>query len=99
MADLSQEKRSPIWKYFVLCEVDDTNAVCQVCNNKVSRGGSKWKTCNTMNLRKHLQQHYKEKYKELMGVEQSRKRSKEDGDKLLQPKIDETLEHWIHTVL
>ena len=47
-----------------------------------------------MNLRKHLQQHAG-KYKELLEVEereQSRKRSKEEEDKLLQPKIDDTLE-------
>ena len=48
------------------------------------------------NLQKHLQQ---EKYKELMEVEeheQSHKRWKEDGDKLLSMK---QLRHWIHTVL
>ena len=46
------------------------------------------------NLRKHLQQYHKEKYKELLEIEereQPRKRSKED-DKLLQPKINKILE-------
>ena len=90
----SQEKRSPIWKFFSLCNSDDSKATCQVCNEKISRGGSKRKAYNMTNLRKHLQQHAG-KYKELLEVEereQSRKRSKEEEDKLLQPKIDDTLE-------
>ena len=54
-----------IWKYFVLCESDDSKVTCQVCNEKVSRGGGKRKAHGTTNLRKYLQQHHKEKYKEL----------------------------------
>ena len=90
----SRKKRSPIWKFFSLCDSDDSKATCQVCNEKISRGGSKRKAYNMTNLRKHLQQHAG-KYKELLEVEereQSRKRSKEEEDKLLQPKIDDTLE-------
>ena len=54
--------------------------------------GSKQKSYNTTNLRKHLGQYHKDTYKELLEVEEreaSRKRSREDK---LQPKIDETLD-------
>ena len=92
----SREKRSPI----SLCDNDDSKATCQVCNEKISRGGSKRKAYNSTNLRKHLQQHAG-KYKELLEVEereQSRKRSKEEEDKLLQPKINETVSNLISAV-
>ena len=90
---VEREKKSYL-EFFTLCDNDDSKATCQVCNEKISRGGSKRKAYNTTNLRKHLQQHAG-KYKELLEVEereQSRKRSKEEEDKLLQPKINETLE-------
>ena len=46
----SREKRSPIWNFFTLCDNDDSKATCQVCNEKISRGGSKRKAYNTTNL-------------------------------------------------
>ena len=88
-----RDKRSPTWHYFEVCEKDDSKTVCTVCKESVSSGGSKRKSYNTSNLRKHLEQHHAEKYKELVETEQrekSRKRMRE-ADKG-QPKIDETLE-------
>ena len=46
-----RKKNSVIWLYF------ETKAICQGCKDKVSRGGSNYKTFNTSNLRKHLQGH------------------------------------------
>ena len=89
-----RDKRSPIWQYFEVCEQNDAKAVCMVCKESVSRGGSKRKSYNTTNLRKHLEQHHMEKYKELVETEQrekSRKRTREEVDKG-QPRIDETLD-------
>ena len=61
MAD-SCQKRSPIWKHYVVCEEDDSKARCILCNENVSRGGSKRKSCNTTNLWKHLEQYHKDIY-------------------------------------
>ena len=86
------DKRSSIWNYFIVCEQDDSKAECTFCKESVPRGGSKRKSYNTTNLRKHLEQHHEQKFKELLDIEErekSRKRSREDKG---QPRIDETLD-------
>jgi len=48
---------SPIWKHFSICEDDHSKAVCNVCRERIPRGGSTPKSFNTTNLRKHLRNH------------------------------------------
>ena len=62
-------KKSPIWKYFEVCD-DDSKALRITCKNKISRGGSKRKSYNTTNLHKHLEQHHKDIFKELVETEE-----------------------------
>ena len=87
-----RDKRSSIWNYFIKCEQDDLKAECTFCKESISRRGSQWKSYNTTNLRKHLEQHHEQNFKELLDIEEhkkSRKRSREDKG---QPRIDETLD-------
>ena len=42
-------KKSPIWSFFVVGE-DSKYAVCNTCEQKISRGGKTTKTFNTSNL-------------------------------------------------
>ena len=87
-------KRSPIWKYFEVCD-DDSKALYITCKNKISRGICVRKSYNTTNLRKHLEQHHKDIIKELVETEEherSWKRLREEDNKAVQPRIYKTLD-------
>ena len=46
--------KAVIWSYFVVSERNERFAVCQLCNENVSRGGKTMKTFGTSNLIDHL---------------------------------------------
>ena len=46
--------KAVIWSYFVVSERNKRFAVCQLCNENVSRGGKTMKTFGTSNLIDHL---------------------------------------------
>ena len=44
-----------VWKFFNVKGTNVKKVICNLCGNEFLRGGSDEKTCNTSNLRKHLQ--------------------------------------------
>ena len=68
------DKRSPIWKYFVICETDNSKAECTLCKTVISRGGSSAKNYSTSAMNNHLRNKHADKY-EVMTAD---KRAKAD---------------------
>lgn len=68
--------KSPIWKHFSICEDAHSKAVCNVCRERIPRGGSTPKSFNTTNLRKHLRNHPDEN-KKLVAAEITEKERKQ----------------------
>ena len=58
---IKKMKKSIVWKLFNVKATNAKNVICNLCSNEFSRGGSDEKTCNTSNLRKHLQCKHKDK--------------------------------------
>jgi len=48
------EKRSLTWKYFSICETDESKAQCSICKTIMSRGGSNTKSYSTSALNNQL---------------------------------------------
>ena len=63
--------KSIVWKFFNVKAIDAKKVICNLCSNEFSRGSDE-KTCNTSNLRKHLQCKHKD---ELEKGNKSHKRS------------------------
>ena len=59
------DKRSPIWKFFKICD-DETKAQCQLCNTVISRGGSSTKSFTTTPLNNHLSYKHPDEYKQII---------------------------------
>ena len=57
-------KDSLVWEVFKVDSKDSTKAICSVCSDKLSRGKDP-RNQGTSNLRRHLQNKHKEKWKEL----------------------------------
>ena len=53
-----ENRKSPVWRYFLLVPGDVTTAICNICNAKVSRGKSGDESkLGTTSLMKHLEKH------------------------------------------
>ena len=62
-----------------------------VCSYRIPRGGSKLKSYNTTNLRKHLEKRHLEKYRELLKVEKEKVHvNSSDERQASQPKINKS---------
>jgi len=57
------DKRSPIWKYFTVCEDDNSKASCILCKTLISRGGASAKNYTTSALNNHLQYKHPDEHK------------------------------------
>ena len=55
---------SVVWDFFGVNETDKTQAICNLCNTKVPRGGASAKCFNTTNLIGHLDKEHKEEHAE-----------------------------------
>ena len=51
---MASRKRSVIWDYFAVNPEDERIAICNMCDETISRGGANAKKYNTNNLRYHL---------------------------------------------
>ena len=76
-----------VWNYFVVSERNERFAVCQLCNENVSRGGKTIKTFGTSNLIDHLRKKHPtdfRDYEEKKKVHELKvKQAKEGGKKQL----------------
>ena len=76
--------KAVVWDYFSIREDSDKFAMCSICKDSVSRGGSSVKNFNITNLIDHLKKKhpddydYKEK-KQLKRAERKGKAKKENG--------------------
>ncbi|XP_073700781.1 zinc finger BED domain-containing protein 4-like [Garra rufa] len=55
---------SPIWSFFKVSDKDVKLAVCNVCRDKIPRGGSKQRHFNTTNMIRHLRTRHTTEYAE-----------------------------------
>ena len=55
---MASRKRSVIWDYFAVNPEDERIAICNTCDEAISRGGANAKNYNTSNLRYHLWQEH-----------------------------------------
>ena len=100
------KRRSLIWDYFVINPEDEKNAICNVCEEVISRGGASTKNFNTSNLRYHLKREHRGKYDELEVKEAERsdqreaedttKRRKTDIRQLTLAEVKENKESWTY---
>ena len=68
--------KSIVWKFFNVKATNAKKVICNLCSNEFSRGGSDEKTCNTSNLRKHLQcKHKDELEKEIKATKEAVEKS------------------------
>ena len=58
------DKRSPIWKYFEVCE-DEKKAMCKLCKTVISRGSGGAKSFTTTPLNNHIAYKHPEEHKEI----------------------------------
>ena len=70
-------KKSPIWEFYSIGE-DSKFAVCSVCGQKVSRGGTSTKTFNTSNLVSHLKTQHHVVYRDYEKQKQKSLEAQED---------------------
>ena len=64
--------KSIVWKFFKVKASDAKKVICNLCSNEFSREGSEEKTCNTSNLRQHLQCIHKDELeKEIKATEEA----------------------------
>lgn len=73
----SKGKQSPIWEFYSIGE-DSKFAVCSVCGQKVSRGGTSTKTFNTSNLVSHLKTQHHAVYRDYEKQKQKSLEAQED---------------------
>ena len=100
------KKRSVIWEYFNIDPEDEKNAICNTCDEAVSRGGASAKNFNTSNLQYHLKQEHRVKFDELevkeaerndqREAEQDTKRRKADVRQLTLNKVKENKDAWTY---
>ena len=69
-----------IWDYFAINPEDERIAICNTCDEAISRGGASAKNYNTSNLRYHLRRVHPVKFDEL-GVKEA-ERSEQSGESL-----------------
>ena len=69
--------KAVIWNYFAILESNERFAVCQHCNEQVSRGGKTAKTFNTSNLIDHLRKNHPVDFKDYEG----KKKDQETNEK------------------
>ena len=62
------EKRSLTWKYFSICETDESKAQCSICKTIISRGGSNTKSYSTSALNNHLKNKHPDEYESIINV-------------------------------
>uniref|UniRef100_A0A8C7ZPT4 BED-type domain-containing protein n=1 Tax=Oryzias sinensis TaxID=183150 RepID=A0A8C7ZPT4_9TELE len=55
---------SPVWQFYVVCEKDNTLAICNVCTKQIPRGGKHAKHFNTTNLIRHLKVSHVKEYEQ-----------------------------------
>ena len=47
VAVVNMDKRSPIWKFVVICESDESKALCSLCKTVILRGAATAKDYTT----------------------------------------------------
>jgi len=62
------EKRSHTWKYFSVCETDESKAQCSICKTIISHGGSNTKSYSTSALNNHLKNKHPDEYESITAV-------------------------------
>ena len=77
---MTSRKRSVIWDYFGVNPEDERIAICNTCDEAISRGGANAKNYNTSNLRYYLRQEHQDKFDKL-GVKEA-ERSKQNEAEL-----------------
>lgn len=60
----SLKAKSSVWKYFKIDPADQRKVLCDLCNCKISRGGTTAKTYTTTNMIAHLRSQHTTKYNE-----------------------------------
>lgn len=58
------KKKSPLWKYFDVCEDDNRYAECLLCKLKISRGGE-GKKAGTSAMKNHIKSKHPDKFSEI----------------------------------
>ena len=101
------KKRSLIWDYFSVDPKNDKKAVCSICSESISRGGTNPKNFNTSNLRYHLQRLHIAKFEELelkqeeeadkKAEEYEVKRQKTDAHQLTLAEVKERKDLWSYS--
>ena len=59
------EKRSHAWKYFSICETDESKGQCSIRKTIISRGGSNTKSYSTSALNNHLKNKHPDEYESI----------------------------------
>ena len=86
----SVKKRSLIWNYFIVDQEEEKTAICNDCEERVSRGGSSVKNFNTTNLRNHLRRFHHKLFDELLVKEREDAEKKaEEGKVIKRSKLSE----------
>ena len=103
---MASRKRSVIWDYFAVNPEDERIAICNTCDEAISRGGANAKNYNTSNLRYHLQREHRDKFDELGVKEAERseqneaeldsKRRKPNARQLTLAQVKENKEAWTY---
>ena len=103
---MASRKRSVIWDYFAVNPEDERIAICNTCDEAISRGGANAKNYNTSNLRYHLRREHRDKFDELGVKEAERskqneaeldsKRRKPNARQLTVAQVKENKEAWTY---
>ena len=56
--------KAAIWNYFEIFADDERFCICNLCSERVSRGGKTAKTFNTTNLIEHIRKKHPNDYKD-----------------------------------
>ena len=59
------EKRSGIWKYFSVCETEESKAIFKLCKSVISRGGSSARNYTTSAMNNHLSYKHPDEFKDM----------------------------------
>ena len=73
--------KAVIWDYFEISESNVRFAVCKLCSNDISRGGSSAKTYNTSNLINHLKRDHPVDFKDYEKKKVQELKEKEAAEK------------------
>ena len=74
---------SEVWKFYKVSETDIAQAICNICNATVPRGGTTVKTFNTTNLIRHLEKKHTEEHVEFKKRSAEKEKEKQTPKRML----------------